>query len=112
MTKPLAEATEHQAAARVALEAGVASPRHAYLFAGPRGAGKRRAARAFAAELLATGASDPDDARRRALADPSPHPDRVGVAPPGRGAPSGDGCPGQRARQRAAPLTPSEAAPS
>jgi DNA polymerase-3 subunit delta' len=83
VTKPLAEATEHQAAARVALEAGVASPRHAYLFAGPRGAGKRRAARAFAAELLATGASDPDDARRRALADPSPHPDLVWVAPPG-----------------------------
>ena len=83
MTTELAEATEHQAAARVALEAGVASPSHAYLFAGPRGAGKRRAARAFAAELLAAGAADPDDARRRALADPSPHPDLVWLAPPG-----------------------------
>jgi len=83
MTAALSDATEHQAAARAALEAGVASPRHAYLFAGPRGAGKRRAARAFAAELLATGASDPDDARRRALAEPSPHPDLVWVAPPG-----------------------------
>ena len=83
MSPALAEATEHQAAARVALEAGVASPRHAYLFAGPRGAGKRRAARAFAAELLAAGASDPEDARRRALADPSPHPDLVWLTPPG-----------------------------
>jgi DNA polymerase-3 subunit delta' len=83
VTTALSDATEHQAAARVALEAAVASPRHAYLLSGPRGAGKRRAARAFAAELLAGGASDPEDARRRALADPSPHPDLVWVAPPG-----------------------------
>ena len=41
------------------------------------------AARAFAAELLADGAADPDDARRRALADPSPHPDLVWLEPPG-----------------------------
>jgi DNA polymerase-3 subunit delta' len=47
------------------------------------GTGKRAAARAFAAELLAVGAPDPDDARRRALADPSPHPDLVWLAPPG-----------------------------
>src|SRR5688572_26341608 len=79
----LAEVTEHQPGARVALEAAVASPHHAYLFVGPRGTGKRQAARAFAAELLATGAPDADDARRRALIDPSPHPDLVWLVPPG-----------------------------
>src|SRR3954471_5902176 len=42
------------------------APSHAYLFHGPAGAGKREAARAFAAELLAEGAADPDNARRRA----------------------------------------------
>ena len=79
----LAAATEHQPAARVALEAAVGSPHHAYLFVGPRGTGKREAARAFAAEILAAGAPDPEDARRRALADPSPHPDLVWLTPPG-----------------------------
>src|SRR3954469_8511233 len=81
----LLEATEHQGRARVALSAALASgPSHAYLFRGPRGAGKRAAARAFAAEILATGAADdPDDARRRALLDPSPHPDLVWLAPSG-----------------------------
>ena len=58
-------------------------PGHAYIFRGPRGAGKAAAARAFAAELLTDGASDPDDARRRALLDPSPHPDLVWLRPPG-----------------------------
>ena len=47
------------------------------------GSGKAVAARALAAELLADGAADPDDARRRALADPSPHPDLVWLRPPG-----------------------------
>jgi DNA polymerase III subunit delta' len=79
----LAEATQHQPAARVALEAALATPRHAYLFVGPAGTGKRNAARAFAAELLAGGSPDPEDARRRALALPSPHPDLVWLAPPG-----------------------------
>jgi DNA polymerase III subunit delta' len=79
----LAEATRHQPAARVALEAALTTPRHAYLFVGPPGTGKRDAARAFAAELLAAGAPDPEDARRRALARPSPHPDLVWLAPPG-----------------------------
>jgi DNA polymerase-3 subunit delta' len=80
----LAEATEHQARVRVALSAALESgPSHAYLFRGPRGAGKRAAARAFAAEILATGAPDPEDARRRALLDPSPHPDLVWLAPRG-----------------------------
>ncbi len=80
----LAAATEGQPGARVALAAALAGePSHAYLFTGPRGTGKRVAARAFAAELLARDASDPEEARRRALLDPSPHPDLVWVAPPG-----------------------------
>ncbi len=81
--KALAEATEHQPAARAALAAALSEPSHAYLFAGPPGSGKRAAARAFAAELLAAGAPDAEDTRRRALADPSPHPDLVWVAPHG-----------------------------
>jgi DNA polymerase III subunit delta' len=79
----LAEATRHQPRAALALNAALASPAHAYLFRGPRGSGKAAAARAFAAELLAEGAADPDDARRRALLDPSPHPDLVWLRPPG-----------------------------
>jgi DNA polymerase-3 subunit delta' len=80
---PLLEATEHQARARVALTAALAEPSHAYLFRGPRGSGKRAAARSFAAEVLAAAAAEPEDARRRALLDPSPHPDLVWLAPPG-----------------------------
>jgi DNA polymerase III subunit delta' len=79
----LAVATRHQPRAKVALASALASPGHAYLFRGPRGSGKALAARAFAAELLAAGAPDPDDARRRALLDPSPHPDLVWLRPPG-----------------------------
>src|SRR4051794_14213776 len=79
----LAEATRHQPRAGATLAAALASPGHAYIFRGPRGAGKAVAARAFAAELLAEGAPDPDDARRRALLDPSPHPDLVWLRPPG-----------------------------
>jgi DNA polymerase III subunit delta' len=80
----LLEATEHQARARVALKAALAAePSHAYLFRGPRGSGKRAAARAFAAEVIASASSDPEDARRRALLDPSPHPDLVWLTPTG-----------------------------
>lgn len=79
----LRDATEHQPGARAALAAALVAPAHAYLLAGPPGSGKRTAARAFAAELLAAGAPDPDDALRRALADPSPHPDLVWLAPQG-----------------------------
>ena len=79
----LADATRHQPRARVALASALGSPGHAYLFRGPRGSGKALAARAFAAELLGAGAPDPDDARRRALLDPSPHPDLVWLRPPG-----------------------------
>jgi DNA polymerase-3 subunit delta' len=83
-SEALATATEHQGRVRVALTAALAAePSHAYLFRGPRGSGKRAAARAFAAEVLAAASSDPEDARRRALLDPSPHPDLVWLAPTG-----------------------------
>lgn len=80
---PLGEATRHQPRAGATLGAALAEPGHAFLFRGPAGSGKAAAARAFAAELLAAGAPDPDDARRRALLDPSPHPDLVWLRPPG-----------------------------
>ena len=83
-SEALIAATEHQGRARVALSAALAAePSHAYLFRGPRGSGKRAAARAFAAEVLAAASSAPEDARRRALLDPSPHPDLVWLAPTG-----------------------------
>jgi DNA polymerase-3 subunit delta' len=84
MTGAIDESTASQPRARVALSAALATtPSHAYLFRGPRGAGKRAVARAFAAEILAAGATDPEDARRRALLDPSPHPDLVWLRPRG-----------------------------
>lgn len=80
----LSDRAAHQPRARMVLTAALASgPSHAYLFRGPRGAGKSSVARAFAAEILAVRAADPDDARRRALLDPSPHPDLVWLSPPG-----------------------------
>jgi DNA polymerase III subunit delta' len=54
---------------------------HAYLFHGPGGAGKRDLARSIAAELLSTGARDPDSARARALS--GAHPDLTWVSPSG-----------------------------
>lgn len=84
MSAVLDTAAEHQPRARVTLTAALASgPSHAYLFRGPRGAGKRAVARAFAAEILAGAAEDSGDARRRALLDPSPHPDLVWLTPRG-----------------------------
>ena len=66
MTVLEAAAADH-AQARVTLTAALAhGPSHAYLFHGPRGVGKAEVARAFAAELLAEGAADPDAARGRA----------------------------------------------
>jgi DNA polymerase III subunit delta' len=85
VTTPILEgSTAHQPRAQAVLSAALeAGPSHAYLFRGPRGAGKRAAAREFAAEILASAAEDPEDAHRRALLDPSPHPDLVWVAPVG-----------------------------
>jgi DNA polymerase-3 subunit delta' len=78
MATALSDSTTHQPRAGMALRAALeAGPSHAYLFRGPRGAGKRAAARAFAAEILAGAAEDAGDAQRRALLDPSPHPDLV-----------------------------------
>jgi DNA polymerase-3 subunit delta' len=62
------------------LEPGAAVS-HAYLFHGPGGAGKRAAARALAAELLAAGAPDPDGARARVHS--GAHPDLTWVSPSG-----------------------------
>ena len=84
MAGALDTSTRHQLRVRMTLEAALrAGPSHAYLLRGPRGSGKRAAARAFAAEILAAAADDPEDTRRRALLDPSPHPDLVWIAPRG-----------------------------
>lgn len=58
-----------------------ARPSHAYLFHGPGGAGKRSAARALAAELLAEGSVDPESARARVHS--GAHPDLTWVIPSG-----------------------------
>lgn len=57
------------------------SPSHAYLFHGPAGAGKRKAARAMAAALLAKGASSPETVAERVGRDS--HPDLTWVRPSG-----------------------------
>src|SRR5204863_8708062 len=62
-----------------ALAGGSAS--HAYLFHGPAGTGKRAAARAFAAELLAEGSPEPDAVRLRVAH--GTHPDMTWVRPSG-----------------------------
>jgi DNA polymerase-3 subunit delta' len=56
-------------------------PSHAYLFHGPGGAGKRAAARALAAELLAEGEANPESARARVMS--GAHPDLTWVVPSG-----------------------------
>ncbi len=79
----LAELDRHPHARAVlapALSSG-ARASHAYLFHGPEGGGKRDAARAVAAELLAAGSPDPDGARARALS--GAHPDLTWVVPSG-----------------------------
>jgi DNA polymerase-3 subunit delta' len=82
MTVTLA-GTEDHPQARMVLSTALASgePSHAYLFHGPAGTGKRTVARAFAAELLAEGADDPDAVRTRVMH--GAHPDLTWVRPTG-----------------------------
>jgi DNA polymerase-3 subunit delta' len=78
------EAVDRHPHARAVLRSALppdGAPSHAYLFHGPAGAGKREVARAFAAELLAEGAADPVNARRRAIE--GVHPDLTWVRPSG-----------------------------
>lgn len=69
--------------ARTVLTSALTSgePSHAYLFHGPGGAGKRAAARAVAAELLAAESVDPAGARARVIS--GAHPDLTWVSPSG-----------------------------
>ncbi len=80
---PQLAGTEDHPHARLVLGSALASgsPSHAYLFHGPPGTGKRTAARALAAELLAEGEDDADAARTRALH--GTHPDLTWVRPTG-----------------------------
>lgn len=65
------------------LQASVDAPVHAYLFVGPPGSGRRAAARAFAADLLAVGSEGADAERHRALALAEQHPDLTVFVPDG-----------------------------
>ena len=79
----LAELERHPHARAVlapALDAP-AQASHAYLFHGPGGSGKRAAARALAAELLAEGSANPSGARARVMS--GAHPDLTWVVPSG-----------------------------
>ncbi|QGG96511.1 hypothetical protein [Actinomarinicola tropica] len=80
-----------QDAAVAQLRAAAPSPVHAYLFVGPPGSGRRAAARAFAAEVLAAPEADPDAAdRHRRLALAEQHPDLTVVERKGASIPVGD----------------------
>jgi DNA polymerase III subunit delta' len=82
MSAPPVHGTESHPQARMTLSAALAGDAsHAYLFHGPAGVGKRTAARAFAAELLAAGSPDPDNARHRVM--DGAHPDLTWVRPTG-----------------------------
>jgi DNA polymerase-3 subunit delta' len=81
MKVPLAGTEDHPQARMVLSAALEAGPSHAYLFHGPAGTGKRTVARAFAAELLAEGAEDPEAVRLRAQR--GTHPDLTWVRPTG-----------------------------
>src|SRR4051794_9826216 len=78
---PVSVLEAHPHAAAVLGAALRTRPSHAYLFHGPAGSGKREAARAFAAELLARDAPDSENAKARTLA--GVHPDLTWVAPSG-----------------------------
>ena len=80
---PALAGTQDHPHARMVLGAALAAgdPSHAYLFHGPPGTGKRTAARALAAELLAESEPDPEAARARVHA--GTHPDLTWVRPTG-----------------------------
>lgn len=59
------------------LQAAVPNPVHAYLFVGRAGSGRRVAARAFAADLLASASTGDEAERHRRLALTEQHPDLV-----------------------------------
>lgn len=83
-TREVWETIPGQAGAVQRLRAAVTRPVHAYLFVGPEGSGKRAALRAFAGELFARDAEDPEAAERhRRLAAAEHHPDLVVVEPEG-----------------------------
>jgi len=65
------------------LRAASKQPVHAYLFIGPQGSGRRAAARAFAAAVLATGTPDDIDRHQR-LALQGKHPDVFEFSSQGR----------------------------
>jgi DNA polymerase-3 subunit delta' len=77
----LAALDPHPHAAAVLGAAARGRPSHAYLLHGPAGSGKRSAARAVAAELLARGAGDPESTRTRVAH--GVHPDLTWVTPSG-----------------------------
>src|SRR3954451_10777238 len=76
---PGTEDHPHAAAVLGAAIPPAGAPRHAYLFHGPAGSGKRDVARAFAAALLAEGAADPANVEHRVRS--GVHPDLTWVAP-------------------------------
>lgn len=73
-----------QDAAVSQLRAAVASPVHAYLLVGPAGSGRRAAAMAFAADLLADGLDGQAAERSRRLVAAHAHPSLVVQEPQGQ----------------------------
>ena len=78
---PGIDAHPHARAVLVPVLEGSARPSHAYLLHGPAGTGKRAVARAFAAALLAEGASDRDAVAARV--ERGSHPDLTWVTASG-----------------------------